>query len=121
MDTEIINQVLGIILPAIGSLVATIIGIVAAQIKKMYEEKLNTETKRQVADMTVKFVEQVYKELHGEEKLNAALNRAGEILNEKGINFSIAEIRTMIEASVYDNINWYDEQLRENNEEKEAE
>jgi hypothetical protein len=53
--------------------------------KGLVEKYLNDKTKRAVAKTVVQAVEQVYKELHGEEKLNEALKSASEMLAEKGI------------------------------------
>ena len=61
---------------------------------------LNDKTKQAIAKVCVQFVEQVYKDIHGEEKLFAALERAAEILAEKGIEFSAVEMETLIEAAV---------------------
>ena len=62
---------------------------------------INTETKRNIVNMTVEYVQQVYKELNGEEKLQKALEQASTLLMEKGINVSEVELRTLIESAVY--------------------
>ena len=49
---------------------------------------------------TVQYVEQVYKDIHGEEKLAKAVERASQILNEQGIIVSVDELETLIEATV---------------------
>ena len=72
-------------------------GIVAKNIVKTY---LNDKRKQDIAKAVVRFVEQCYKDLHGEEKLSAALNRAATIMMEKGINFSVTEMETLIESAV---------------------
>ena len=58
------------ILYAILTAIAGYLGIV---IKKMYEKYINDKTKKDVAKTVVQAVEQIYKDLHGEEKLNKAL------------------------------------------------
>ena len=58
------------------------------------------DRKRSIAKAVVQFVEQVYKDIHGEEKLFAALDRASQLLAEKGIKFSAVEMETLIEAAV---------------------
>lgn len=73
------------------------LGIVVKNIaKKLYIDK----TKKEVARNAVKFVEQVFKNLHGEEKLNEALKAASEMLAEKGISITDLELRVLIEAAV---------------------
>lgn len=78
----------------------SIFGMIGILIKNLLAKYLNDETKRKVAKTVVQFVEQCYKDLHGEEKLNAALDRACELLTEKGINVSYVEMKTLIEAAV---------------------
>ena len=77
--------------------IAGYLGIVA---KNLFTKYVNDKTKEAVAKTAVKFVEQVYKDLHGEDKLNAALNAASEMLAEKGITVSQLEMRVLIEAAV---------------------
>lgn len=77
--------------------IASFIGV---KVKKAYEEYINTKTKKEIVDCTVKYVEQVFKELHGEEKLIKAKDKALEWLNEKGIKVSDTELEVLIEASV---------------------
>ena len=77
--------------------IAGYIGIVA---KNLVTKYINDKTKEAVAKNAVKFVEQVYKDLHGEDKLNAALEAASEMLAEKGITVSHLELRVLIEAAV---------------------
>ena len=48
----------------------------------------------------VGLVEQVYKDLHGDEKLNEALTAASAMLAEKGITITDLELRVLIEAAL---------------------
>lgn len=77
--------------------VATYIG---TRVKKVYEEKVNTETKEKVVSTVVNAVEQLYKDLKGEEKLNKCIENATEMLNEKGITVTELELRMLIESTV---------------------
>lgn len=97
MFAEFINQYGVQILYAIVTAVAGYVGIV---VKNLCENYINDKTKRSVAKSAVQFVEQVYKELHGEDKLNTALSAASEMLAEKGITVSELEMRVLIEAAV---------------------
>ena len=79
---------------------SAVFGMIGVLIKNMLAKYLNDETKRKIAKTVVQFVEQCYKDMHGEEKLKAALDRACELLNEKGIKVSRKEMETLIEAAV---------------------
>lgn len=85
------------ILYAVLTALAGYIGIVA---KRLYTKYVNDKTKQAVAKTVVQAVEQIYKDLHGEEKLNKALEAASEMLAEKGITITDLEMRTLIEASL---------------------
>lgn len=97
----LLNQILDIILPAAASLVAIWFGILGSKMKATYTEKINSETKKAVAQSTVEYIEQVYKDIHGNEKLTKAIERASAILNEKGITVSETELKTLLESAVY--------------------
>ena len=97
MFTEFINEYGMQILYAIITGIAGYIGIV---IKNLVTKYLNDKTKRAVAKTAVGFVEQVYKDIHGEEKLNEALLAASQMLAEKGIVVTDLELRCLIEAAV---------------------
>lgn len=97
MFAEFINQYGLQIMYAIITAVAGYIGIV---VKNLVTKYINDKTKTAVAKTAVQFVEQVYRDLHGEEKLNEALKAAAEMLNEKGITVTDLELRVLIEAAV---------------------
>lgn len=69
-------------------------------IKNRVTAWLNDKTKQDVAKTCVKAVEQIYKDLHGEEKLNKALEAASEMLMTKDITVTDIELRMLIEAAV---------------------
>lgn len=81
-------------------LVTAAFGTLGIIIKNLVKTYLNDDTKRAVAKTVVLFVEQCFTDLHGEEKLHAAMNRAAEVLTEKGISVSTVELETLIEAAV---------------------
>lgn len=97
MFSEFINTYGVQILYAVLTGIAGYIGIV---IKNLYTKYINNKTKQDVAKSVVKFVEQVYKDLHGEEKLDAALAAASEMLAENNITVSELEMRVLIEAAL---------------------
>ena len=97
MFAEFINDYGTTIMYAIVTAVFGYLGIV---FKNLVTKYLDDKTKRAVAKTAVQFVEQVYKDLHGEEKLNEALQAASQMLAEKGIMVTDLEMRVLIEAAV---------------------
>ena len=97
MFAEIVNlygaEILGTLLLAL----AGIFGMIAKNLASKY---LDTDTKRTLAKIVVQFVEQVYKDMHGEEKLNAALDVFNEMLLEKNIHSTELEMKVLLEAAV---------------------
>ena len=98
---SILNQCLDVILPAVASVIAILFGVLGAKIKQTYNQKAQNETVKVVVDNVVKWVQQVYYELEGPEKLQKALTEASTILKEKGITISETELDMMIESAVY--------------------
>lgn len=86
-------QIVLIILLALAS-------FLGAQIKRLYKKYITTEIKQSVCKTAVRFVEQVYKDIHGAEKLKAAMQKAEELLQEKGIAITETELIAMLEAAV---------------------
>ena len=70
------------------------------QAKNLYKKYVTTEIKQAVCRTVVRTVEQLYKDLHGQEKLQKAMGRASKILEEYGIHISEYELVSMIEAAV---------------------
>ena len=97
MFAEFVNQYGMEILYTVVMAIAGYLGIV---VKNLVTKYINDKTKRAVAESAVQFAEQVYKDLHGEDKLNAALAAASEMLAEKGISVSDLEMRVLLEAAV---------------------
>lgn len=94
---NILNQYINqIILMLILALAAWL----GAQVKNLYRKYITTEIKQNVVRTVVRFVEQVYVDLHGPEKLAQAMEKASEILEGYGITISESELIAMIEAAV---------------------
>ena len=68
--------------------------------KNLYTKYINDKTKQAVVKTVVQGVEQMYKDLRGDEKLDKALEAASEMLEEKGIAISGFELRMLIEAAL---------------------
>ena len=71
------------------------------KLKKTYEEKVTNDTTKAVIKDVVQFVEQVYGDIHGKEKLQKAIEQASTILQSKGIKITDTEIMMLIESAVY--------------------
>lgn len=97
MFLDFINEYGTTILYAILTAVGGYLGIV---VKNLYTKYVNDKTKEAVAKTVVKAVEQIYKDLHGEEKLTKALESASEMLEQKGVAVTELELRMLIEAAV---------------------
>lgn len=82
------------------SILTAIAGYIGIVIKNLYQKYINDKTKQDVAKTVVQAVEQMYKDLHGDEKLQKALEAASDMLMTKGITISDIELRMLIEAAV---------------------
>ena len=82
------------------TLITALFGYIGIVVKNLVKKYLDDKTKQSVAKTAVKYVEQVYKDMHGEEKLNEALAAASAMLAEKGITITELEMRVLIEAAV---------------------
>ena len=97
MFSEFISQYGTTILYTLLTALAGYLGMIA---KKLLTQWLNTKAKRDIARECVRFAEQAYKNLHGEEKLNAAMTAAAEMLSERGIAVTELELRVLLESAL---------------------
>ena len=81
-------------------IVTAIAGYVAIVLKSLAKKYINDKTKENVAKTVVRAVEQIYKDLNGEEKLAKAIESAAEMLTEKGITVTDIELRMLLEDAV---------------------
>ena len=88
-------------LPIIGSIVTAVLGWVGVQIKALYQRYVDTKEKQAVCETVVSAVNQIYKDLGGEEKLSKAIEAASEMLNARGISCTELELRMLLESAVY--------------------
>ena len=84
----------------VGTILLGIVSFLGAKIKTKYDGYVNTKIKKEIVNSTVRYVEQVFNTLHGQEKLNKAKEKAIEWLNEKGIKASETELEILIESVV---------------------
>ena len=85
---------------ALVTLVSAVFAFIGAQLKKKYQEKIDTEEKRHAVETCVNAAEMVYKDLKVAEKLAKVKENIVEWLNLKGISISEIELDMMIEAAV---------------------
>ena len=89
------------ILSAIITAIASAMGVI---FKKLWDKTIGSKVKaeiiKDVAGIVVKYVEQVYTNIHGEEKLNKALEAFSEMLSQKGITISELEMRVYLESAL---------------------
>lgn len=96
MLAEFINQY-GVTL--LYTILTGIAGFLGICIKNLMQKYINDKTKRDVVNTCVKAVEQLYKDLHGPEKYEKAVEGVTEMLAEKGITITELEIKMLIEAT----------------------
>lgn len=99
------------LLPSAWTAFVTVVGalfaFIGTQLKKKYQEKVDTEEKKHAVETCVKAAEMIYKDLKGDEKLKKVKADIVEWLNLKGLSISEIELNMMIEAAVTNlNINF---------------
>lgn len=82
----------------IGAILTAVVGFLGIAAKRMAQRWLDTKEKKEVAKMVVEYAQQVYWTLGGAERLKIALNAARDMLADRGIDYSEAEMRVMIES-----------------------
>lgn len=96
---ELIQNNIIEILATVITAVASFIGV---SIKKAYTKYVDTKTKKEIVEATVKYIEQIYKNamVSNEDKLIKAKEKALEWLNSKGLKISDTELEILIESAV---------------------
>lgn len=97
MLNELINQIYNNLLQTILVLVFSYVGLAIKSLNKKY---VNSETKSIIVRDCVKCVEQIYTDLHGDDKKAECENKIVQLLYEKGITITQTELDVMIEAAV---------------------
>lgn len=87
-------------MPLLYALITALAGAAATAIAKAYNKWMNSREKRAVAKTVVMATEQIYKDLHGEDKYNKAMQALAEMLAAKGIPVTELEARMLIESAV---------------------
>lgn len=87
----------------LATIVTAIFGLIGVLAKKLYNKIIDEKNEKiveKVVGYCVQGVEQLYKDLHGEEKLNKVIESVTDILSEKGITVTDLELRMLIESAV---------------------
>ena len=100
MMEELMIQLQPLIVNAAVTILTTIGVWLGAEVKKFLVEKANTEEKRRIIETTCRYVNQLYHDLSGPEKLQKAKDAILQQLDEKGISITELEMDVMIEATV---------------------
>ena len=82
------------------TIVMAVVGYVGIVLKNLYQKYVNDATKKAVVKTCVQAVEQIYTDLHGQDKFNKVVESASEMLNEKGVAITDIELKMLIEAAV---------------------
>lgn len=88
------------LLTAMAAVLTAVAGWLGTRLKVMAEQYIHDRTKREVVRTCVSAVEQLYRDLDGEEKLHRAEAGAREMLEEKNISITELELKMLIEAVV---------------------
>lgn len=75
-------------------------GYIGIAIKNLYKKIVTDRTKKSIVKTCVKAVEQLYTELHGDDKYEKCVEACTEMLAEKGITITDIELKMLIEAAV---------------------
>lgn len=98
---EIINTIITTYgTPLVGLILSIVFGGLGLIAKKLFDKYIDTPIKEAVARTAAAFVEQIWKDIHGAEKLQKALETAEILLKKKGLAFDAEEMKILIEAAV---------------------
>lgn len=84
------------------TIITALLGYIGLVVKGLLTRFANDKSKKEIVATCVRAVEQIFKDLHGKEKLDKAIEYVVYILEQKGIKASSEEIYMFIEAAVKD-------------------
>lgn len=97
---ELMHTVKNAFLPVAEALLCALAGYLGIRIRGICVRFFNDREKEAAARIAVQATEQICRELHGEEKLNAALARMSELLTARGVPFEAEEAKLLLESAV---------------------
>lgn len=92
-------QTLSILIPAL-CIVAIELLRRKLGLEKLKRVQAELDTKKELATLAVKYVEQAYSDLHGPEKYKQAANWLADRSLERGISITMDEIQGLIESAI---------------------
>lgn len=96
---EVLKELIVQLVPV---LLEIFLAIVGGIILRYIKNKLKNDESYNIIKNVVQATEQIYIDIHGNEKLQMAEKRAKAILKSKGIDLSDIEITTLIESAVHE-------------------
>ncbi len=100
MLNELMTELQPVIINAAVVVFTTVASYVGMKIKNIYKEKVDTETKKKVVETTCRYINQLYNDLDGSQKLEKAKENIVDQLNEKGISITELELDVLIESTI---------------------
>ena len=85
----------------IHSIVMGVFSYIALDIKKIYKSHIQDKTKKEVIDKVCIYVDELYPNLNGEDKLKKVMSNAKEMLKEKKITISDLELQILLHNSIH--------------------
>lgn len=96
---ETVNNIInGVLIPLLSTILLGVAGWLGVKLKQQLDEKEKNKTTLQVVAICVQAVEQIYKELHGPDKLQKCIEMVTDMLSTRGIEISATDIRILIES-----------------------
>jgi hypothetical protein len=110
MDVQITNLLYNVLLTIISTGLPIVIGYIVMFIKSHYTSK-QIESAKEIAKISVSYVEQIAEAngINGIDKFNKALASVKNLGNEKGLNFSDSQWKTLIESALKETVNGWNE------------
>ncbi len=98
--SDIIGLISNNLIQIISTIITGVIGYLGIRLKNLCQEFIQEKIKRDIVEKTVKYVEQVGKNLNCSEKKEKALEKSLEWMKEKKISISDTELEILIESAV---------------------
>ena len=98
--SALLGETIKLVVEALIPILLSIITYGSYLIKKKIDDKLDTQQKKDMADLVVRFVEQTLREATNEEKKAEAVKKFAELLDSKNIHITDVELNMYIESSV---------------------
>lgn len=96
---ETVNNIInGVLIPLLSTILLGVAGWLGVKLKQQLDAKEKNKTILTIVRICVSAVEQIYKDLHGEQKLQKCTEMITDMLSARGIEVSATDIRILIES-----------------------